>query len=496
MAPNELSIEKILLILLSHVRLIAGFFVACVVIAGIITYVTPKMYTAAASLNFTFQSNPVENRGSNELAEKSYISTQMDIITSQRVAQKVEDGLSDYEKQRIISALNARFSIIDQIRSTIKSPISAIFNSKKKKKQVVQDSGDSAPAEKLSVASPYGWLAQGMSYYLSVEPMPNSRIVQVAYTSPDPEVAALLSNRFAEAYIETNIEMLTDPARQSKAWFDEQLKSLRTRLEEAQSKLTDYQQQKGVVSSDERLDTETSRLQNLSNDLVAAQQATRNAVTERQKLQEVLASGASLTTFGPVFDNPVVQRIKAEIRDFEAQIVQNSSALGENHPTMVKLKSELRAARGRLQTEIKTITDGVNNTAELSKERERDLANTLEQQKNLVLNMKNEHDRIAVLQREVESAQTTYNAALNQLNTTSMQSVVDQSNVAIVDRATVPVSQSSPIASKNLALGAIAGLLLGVGLAILMEMFTRRVYSREDLSAELGVPILAHLKKV
>ena len=495
MAANELSIEKIVLILVSHIRLVTGLFVGAVFIAGVITYVTPKTYTASATINFTFQSNPVDNRGLTELAEKSYVQTQMDIMTSQRVAQKVEDGLTDYEKQRIISALDARFSVLDQIESAIRSPISAIFSSKPKKKEFAPDGGENSPSEKLSVDSPYGWLAEAMSWYLTVEPMPNSRIVLVSYTSTDPEVSAFLSNRFAEAYIETNIEMLTDPARKSKAWFDEQLKSLRTRLEEAQSKLTAYQQQEGVVSSDERLDTETSRLQELSNQLVAAQQATRNAVTERQKLQEVLASGASLMTFDPVFSNPAVQKSRAEIRDLEARFVENSASLGANHPRMVKLKSELAAARQHMQVEVKTITDGIKNGAELLSERERDLEKALEAQKQLVLNMKNEHDRIAVLQREVESAQATYNAALNQLNTTSMQSVVDQTNVSIVDRATVPSTHSSPRASTNLALGALAGLLLGVGLAVVMEMFTRRVYSREDLSAELGVPILAHLKK-
>ena len=199
-------------------------------------------------------------------------------------------------------------------------------------------------------------------------------------------------NKFAEAYIATNLEMITDPARKSKVWFDDQLKSLRKRLEEAQSRLTAYQQQERVVSTDERLDTETARLQNLSNQLVSAQEATRNAVTERQKLQEVLASGVPLTTFEPVFNNPVVQTIKAKIRDLEGTLVNSSNSLGANHPKIKKLKSELYAARQRLDAEIKTITDGINNAAELSRERERDLENSLEAQKQLVLDLKNEHN--------------------------------------------------------------------------------------------------------
>jgi uncharacterized protein involved in exopolysaccharide biosynthesis len=290
--------------------------------------------------------------------------------------------------------------------------------------------------------------------------------------------------------------MITDPARQSKEWFNEQLKSLRNRLEEAQSRLTAYQQEEGIVSSNERLDTEISRLQDQSSQLLTAQQHTRNAVTERQKLEEVLDSGASLMTFGPVFNNPVVQKIKAEIRDLEARIVQSSSSLGKNHPKMKKMNSELSAARLRLEKEIQVVSDGIDNAAELSRERERELLQTVEKQKKLVLGLKNEHDRIAILQREVESTQATYNAALNQLNTTSLQSMVDQTNVSVVDSASIPGTHSSPRVMTNLILGALGGLILGVGIAVFLEIFSRKVYSREDFTVELGVPLLGHLKKV
>jgi uncharacterized protein involved in exopolysaccharide biosynthesis len=229
---------------------------------------------------------------------------------------------------------------------------------------------------------------------------------------------------------------------------------------------------------------------------VAAQQATRNAVTEHNKLREVIDSGASLMTYQPVSANSVVQKIKADIRDLEAQIVQNSNSLGANHPKMKKLNSELYAARERLKKEVKDVTDGINNAAQLYKEREHDLESALEAQKMLVLNLKNEHDKITVLQREVESAQATYNAALNQLNSTSMQSMVDQTNVAIIDRADIPGGASSPRVMKNMALGALAGLLLGVGLAVFLEIFTRRVHSSDDFTTELGIPLLGHLKKV
>jgi len=492
MTTNELTIEKLFLILRMRARLVSIVLAAAIAVAGVVTYLSPNMYTASTSLNFTFSANPID-ADTRELAEATYVATQIGIIRSQQVAQRLVDSLTEYQQQRLIAALNAKHSTIDKLKYAISSSIKVLFSGGKSHSRAV---ATMEPGESLEVSSAYSGLSQWIGSDLSVEPMVSTRIVQISYTSTDPQVAALMANKFTEAYITANLEMITDPASKSKVWFDEQLKSIRKRLEEAQLRLTAYQQQEGVVSTDERLDNETTRLQSLSGQLVTAQQATRNALTERQKLQEVLASGAPLDTFEPVFNNAVVQNIKARIRDLQGALVNSSNSLGANHPKIKKIKSELYAARKRLDAEIKTVTDGINNAAELSKEREHDLAKSLEAQKQLVLDLKNEHNKISVLQRDVESAQATYNAALNQLNTTSMQSLVDQTNVSIVDHAIIPTNPSSPRVMKNLALGILGGLLLGIGLAVILEISIRRVHSQEDLTVELGVPLLAHLKKV
>jgi len=490
MASNEISLQKFFLILRTHARLVVGFFGVAVVIAGIISYLTPKMYTATTSLNFEFSANPEDSRTKSDFVDASYLTTQIEIIQSQHVAKEVENSLTEYERSRLIAAINAKNSVIDEVKYAITNPIQSLFKDDEHPVQVVND------GEKLEINSAYGWLARAIGHDISVEPVFNSRIVEISYSSTNRQIAALMVNRVAEAYIATNLEMVINPARKSKIWFDEQLKSMRKRLEDAQAKLTAYQQQEGIVSSDERLDTETSRLQGLSAQFVVAQQATRNAVTEQQKLNEILQSGTSLMTFRPVFDNAVIQRLQSEIRELESGLVKMSDSLGKNHPKIKRGRSELSAARQRLNGEIEVITDGINNTAELARERELDLKQALEEQKQLVLNLKFEHNEIAVLKREVESVQGAYNAALNQLNATSMQSLIDQTNVSIVDPANIPKNHSSPRVMMNLAIGLLGGLLLGIGAAIVMEVLVRRVHSKEDLMGEVGVPLLGHLKKV
>jgi protein tyrosine kinase modulator len=496
MTSSEINIENIFFILRKRVWFIVGVFTAAILLAEVITYQTPKMYSSAASLNFDFRpNNPLDDRGGAVLTQDSYITTQVGILKSLNVAQKVVEGLTDYERTRLVKALNAKYSTLDKMVDWVRSSIKYLLTPGDDKDHTGSDAGNEGPGDAIRLSTSYDWLARAIGFDLEVTTEYESRIVKVAYYSTDPQIAALMADRYAEAYIATNLDMVINPARKSKVWFDEQLKSLKSRLEDAQTKLTTYQQQEGIVSSDERIDIESSHLRSLSDQLTAAQEVTRNAETAKQKLKEVLARGDSLMTFEPVFNNPVVQKIKSDIRDLEGQLVESSNSLGANHPRIKKLQSELAAARNRLNTEVQAITDGIENAADLSKEREHNLEQALETQKQLVLTLKSEHDKIAVLQREVDSAQQSYNTALNDLNTSSMQSMVDQTSVSIVDHATVPTVHTIPSLPKNLAIGAFGGLILGIGMALFMDIFIRKIHSKEDLINELGVPLLGHLKK-
>ena len=491
MANNEASLYQYLNMLRAHARLIIGIFVTTVVIAGIITYLSPKMYTATTMVNFEFKgTNPFANVGGRTtLAEDTYITTQISILKSQNVAEEVVNSLTEAEQDRLIAALNAKNTVIDKLKSRVNRAVESLFADDKQHTNKVNDGNN------LQISDAYGWLTRAISSDLTVEPVFKTRIVQISYESTEPRIAAIMANKFTEAYLTTNLRMMIDPARKTKVWFDDQLKILRLRLEDAQSTLTEYQLKEGIIFSDERLDTETARLQKLSSQLVDAQKTTRNAVVEKKKLDDLVASGAPMTTLPVVLKNSVVHKIKSEIRILEDELVDLSSKLGSKHPQRIRVSSELYATRARLNAEVEAIAKGIRHEAELSRERERDLAEALESQKQLILDLKQERDKIAVYVREVASAEATYNAALKQLNTTSMQSVVDQASATIVDRANIPRRHSSPSWMKNLSLGVIAGLILGIGFVVAMNMLVRRVHSRDELVDELGVPVLGQLNK-
>lgn len=465
---------------------------AIVLVTLFMLIVTPSTYTATASLNFDFQgSNPyMDSRALSPSAEGSYIATQISIIKSYQVAKKVVDNLTSAQRQRLISALEGQSTLMGSITGYVVSRIGKLFSPENEAALSPDD------ASAVAVSDPNRWLAVALANSLKVTPLIGSRIVTLEYSSSDPNVAALIANTYVRAYTNTNLEMLIDPAKRTAVWFDERLGSLRKAVETAQAKLAVYQQQEGIVAADERYDIQSKRLTDLATQLLDAQVETRKAVTSQQQVEELRKKGVSLDNIPEFQNNPSIQKAKDDVRQYEAKVAELSNRLGANHPQYQRTLAELNSAKRRLNTEFSALVQGAGNSVKIAVERERSVEQALAEQKKVVLQFKNQRGAMDMLNREVESAQAAYNSALKQFNESSLQSLVTQTNISVIDSAQVPRQPSGPNVGQNIVLAVLVGLMLGVGIAFGWELIDRRVRSREDLLADLSLPVLGTLERV
>jgi polysaccharide biosynthesis transport protein len=204
--------------------------------AAALTFTAPKRYVATTSMVLNFeQDGPFDSATIPAQLSASYLSTQLDIIRSQKVALKVVE-LRELDKQPGWREAYANL-------------------------------GDSSVPINT-------WIASQLTSNVAAEPLRNSRVVNLSYKALAPSEAANMANAYAQAFIATKLELTMEPARRNAAWFNEQLKVLRARLEEARARMTDLQVEKGIVALDEKLGVETTRLDDISRNLVEAQTAT------------------------------------------------------------------------------------------------------------------------------------------------------------------------------------------------------------------------------
>src|SRR5258706_471877 len=333
------------------------------------------------------------------------------------------------------------------------------------------------------------WLVDDLLKRFKVETSQSS-VIQASFTYKDPRFAALAANAFAKAYIDTILELRVEPTRQAAIWFDEQLKSLRANLEDAQAKLTEYHQRQGIVSADERSDVENSQLSALSEQVVRAQEQTFQWQSREQQARRFLDQGTSVDGLPDVLDNPFIQRLKADLLHGEARLQELATQYGSNYPLYRRQASENQSLREKLDAEMKKILAGIESSTRQSRQREAQLVKAMTAQRTRVLDLKEHRNELTLLKRNVESAERAYDTAMQRSVVNQVDSRASQTNVTVLNPAFVPSAPSQPKIVLNMLLSLVVGTTLGLGTVLLLEMFDRRVRTRGDLELLSGVPLL------
>ena len=401
----------------------------------------PKQYTATASVLVDVKSpDPIA-----AMLMPSSLSTQVDIINSERVSRKV-----------------VRMLRLDE------SPLV-----KQQWTEATQGMG------KLEV-----WLAQRLLRGLQVSPSRDSNILFITYRGGDPGFAAAIANTFAQAYIDTTIELKVEPARQYALWFGDQGKALRDNLEKSQTRLSEYQQQKGIVARDEQLDTETAKLNELSSQLTVVQAQTSDARSKQK-------SGTAADTLPEILQNPLISGLKSDIARQEAKLQEAAVNLDKNHPQYQRMQSEIAALKQKLEVETRHVTRGFSTSRTVGIDKEAELKSTIARQKEKLLELKTKRDQLAVLQRDVDAAKNAYDTVIARYNQTNLASQATQTNVSVLTQAVEPLEPSFPKPLYTTLLMSIGlGVVLAGGVAFMIEMFDKRVRSAHDLAEMLQLPVL------
>lgn len=442
-----MTLQQFLLILRARYKVVLIAFFSTVISIVALSLILPKQYTATASIVVDVKSpDAMSGQVLQGLIAPGYMATQIDIINSDRTAKIV-----------------AKLLHMDE-------------NTAFREQWMEETKGEGLIID---------WLADLLQKKLDIKPSRESNVISINYTGKDPDFSASVANAFAKAYIDINLELRLEPARQYAKFFDAQTKAARENLEKAQQALSNYRQQHGITSADQQLDFETTKLNDTSGLLTGVQGQTTDSQSKRQNTKK--------DTVPEVMQSALINGMKADIAKLEATITLNNVTLGKNHPTTQSTEAQLSALRAQLEAETKKITASIDTTYQIGKQREQELQNALSAQKVRVLMLNKQRDELNVLQRDIESAQRTFEAVSSRASQTNIESQANQTNISILNFATPPRKASKPRVLINTLVSIILGSILGVGLALILELLNRRIRSYEDISEVLNIPMLGSI---
>jgi chain length determinant protein EpsF len=417
-------------------------FLSTIALALAYVMLRPKNYTATAPVLVDLRANdPLAQPTYQSIVPQSYMATQMDIVRSNRVAERVVEMLGLEKDPKSTEDWRKAGG-----QGTLKS-----------------------------------WLASDLQTGLEVKPARESNIINITYTSRSAADAAKVANAFSDAYLDIALDIKTDPAKKYSTWFDDQLKFARQRLEQAQNALTAYQQRTGVISAD-GVDMETQRLNELSSQLTLVQGQLTDVSNKRAQ---------SAGSISEAMNSPLINTLKSNIAAQEAKIQEASANLGSRHPQMIRMQDELNAMKSRLGSETSSIGNAIDTAYQVGRARERELTAAVNAQRARVMQFNRHRDELNVLRRDLDAAQKAYEQVSERASQSKLQALTNQTNIQRLATAVEPLEAKGPTTKVALALAAIGGLLLALAGALLMELLNRRVRSVDDLSLATNLPILA-----
>jgi chain length determinant protein EpsF len=430
-----------------------GLFVFLLVIGAAlaISLLLPPRYKATASVLLDLRSpDPLIGTVLGPALLSGYMATQTDVVQSQRVARRVVEQLKLAEDP----ALRERWQEETQGRGSFTA-----------------------------------WLADDLVRRLEVLPTRDSGVMTIGFNAGDPLSAAQGANAIVRAYIDSVLELRTEPARRYNDFFDERSQAARLALEKAQARLTSFVQSRGITASEEQLDVENRRLAELSAQLVALQGASADSVSRDRQ------ASADPAAMREVFAQPAVASLEGEIQRAELRLAELRQRFTEAHPQVRDAQQLIAQMRSQLASETRRVAGGVRVDHRITAEREARLRALVDEQRQRVLRMKVERSEAAMLQQDVDSARQAYEATTQRARQTGLESQVNATNVSVLREATPPLQAVFPRLGMNLGVAALVGLLLALFAVALRERTDRRLRTVDDVVDGLRQPLLIELPR-
>jgi len=455
-ADQGTSLQEYLHILLKRKLLVIGTFLTIFLTVALYTLTRTPIYRTSAMLQIT-QDNPgsqvsVDDKlskltGSSETDK--FQQTQYKILQSQSLAQRVLEALDLKE--------HADFKSIQK------------KNPDKSKTEI----------ENIMIAS---FLKK-----LEVSPVRNSFLVEVSYQSPDKVMAQRVVNAIADEYMFLSIDRRNESFALVRKWLDKQLGEMADKVQAAQKKLYKFGQQTDIYTLDDKDNVIVQKFIDLSGLLTKAQ---AEKMAKEAQYQQIKAKGPDAPL---IVNNPLVAALRQQLVAERAKVSAMQKVFRGDHPDLQAERANLSELRIRLQAEVQRLQESVKADYEAANRTENLLNDSFKAQKGQMVKLQDNLADFQILKRDAQTNEQLYQALLARVKEANIAGTMVPSNVAVIDPGRQPNKPFKPKTMRDLALAAVLGLTLGVGLAFLLEHLDDSIKSLDDLERACSLPSLGIL---
>lgn len=343
-------------------------------------------------------------------------------------------------------------------------------------------------------------------------------ILQISFRGKNAALTAEAANEFVTLVLQQNVELRTEQAGDTLAFFTQEVDRLGRELDAKSVELIDFQNQVGIALP-ENLTFLRERLDDLN---TLRTESRRNLVAledQRQRLVDIFQVSGSVTGTSPA-RSPLEQ----ELFDQRAALSQALAVYSEQNPRVTLLRARVSQLEQQLADQIEANTEtpveGVEPTTAKS-ERDVLFEAEVEDIDRRIQTLREEIERVGEeipvieqqirdaasngvtynkLQRDYSNIQGQYNEAVARLSIAAtgerIELLAKGQRISVIDQAVVPERPTKPNRPLIAAAGVGVGMVAGLALIVLLEFLNRSIRRPIELTNRLGITPFAVLPYV
>ena len=406
------------------------------------------------------------------------------VITSRTLADKVVtrlglDTMAEFNPRLAALDREDGFDPVGAIRKVVRAGLARLGI----------DGGEAAPTDPDAERENRTRIVNAVIKALDAAPRGRSRVIEIGFTSENPERAATIANAIGDLYILERLEARFEAAQRANKWLNERMSDLRRQTEDAERRAQDFRQQAGLLQGAGTTTLAQQAIGQFNAELISARAARATAEARLRAAEPALGAGAASLP-GAVLENGLIQRLQEQVITSQRRIAELGQSLGPRHPQVLQIRADLEEAQGRLRTEINKFISGMRNDASAARSREQQLEGELRKFETQAGVLGQREVELRTLDTLAQSNRTLLNQLTQRFNETALQQDLQQPDARVISAAPVPQQTSFP--NKKLLVGAafLLSALLGVAIALILEHLDQGFRSAEQVGRVAGVPAL------
>jgi polysaccharide biosynthesis transport protein len=484
-SKKEIDLLDIWRIALKRKWIIVSAVVVILIVTAVHLFTRMPLYRATAtviienpssnilSINDAFPTSPYQYDFTG-----AYFNTQLKLLTSRSLAERVARKMNLSDRPELQASQGENKNIFQTFKDFV--TLKWLFKSKPP-----EEDADSDLAFERNPNEVYAFTVLGG---LSVTPIEETRLVNVSYSSPHPQLAADVVNVLVEEFINYSIEMRYEATQQASEFLNEQIAQLRSELSAKEREIQRYGEEKELLYLSDQESSIVSKFQDLDSAATNAEIARIRAESAYLELRDL-----EVDSLPQYISNPMIQNLKTEYSQMLNTYQEKLKTFKPSYPEMVSLSARIDSMRNQLKEEIQKAVEAAESDYKAALKEENKLKALLNEQRKDVIKMNNNAILYNSLRIEIENKRTLLNSLLARQNETLVSARLKglkSSNIKIIDSALVPGGPYYPNKRRGLMMGILLGLFVGVGLAFAVDYVDNTIKEPEEAERLVELPSL------